>query len=392
MIDKINQHMVKAGLSEITVVDAASAIGIDAKRLRGLFRQLQKVGKLPTHISQPDGVHWIIQNPGNAYNRKLRSVSVIEKQKSLAHSNQVPFSSNSGNLRFTKSQELMLDNFANASDQLFDLGIITTDSFTGEIGEYIACRYFGLTKSNRVTRAIDGVCSKGYRYQVKAKVISNNNFNYNITGLRSGEYDYLIVIYFDRTYKPLRILHIPAKKITKDTFVITNHISNEYQCDLDKLQLPSKILAPIDNFAKAYEQLEKAGIIRSRRIVGDIGEFYACRRLNLEVSGNKNQKGFDAIDKEGRTFEIKTRRVYESGRRTSETRRINNLVGKDAKYLIVVTLDRSFRCSGMWIMPMRNVVNPKSANLKIVNTTKEVLNLVPSKVYWLETGEAFKSF
>ncbi len=392
MIDKINQHIAKAGLSEITVVDAASAIGIDVKRLRGLFRQLQKAGKLPTHISQPDGTHWIIQNPGNANNRKLRSVSAIEKQKNLARSNQTSLPSNSINLRFTKSQELMLDNFANASDQLFDLGIITTDSFTGEIGEYIACKYFSLTKSYRVTRAIDGICSKGYRYQVKAKVLSNNNFNYNITGLRSGEYDYLVVIYFDRAYKPLRILHIPAKKIIKDTFVITNYISNEYQCDLDKLKLPSKVLVAIDNFAKAYQQLEEAGIIRSRRIVGDIGEFYACRRLNLQVSSNKNQKGLDAIDKDGRTFEIKTRRVYESGRRTSETRRINNLVGKDAKYLIVVTLDRSFRCSGMWIMPMRNIVNLKSANLKIVNTTSGVLNLVASKVYWLGTGETFKSF
>lgn len=176
MIDKINQHIVNTGLSKITAIDAASAIGIDVKRLRGLFRQLQKDGKLPTHISQPDGVHWIIQNPGNAYNHKLKSASVIKKQKPLVPSNPIPLSSNYGNLRFTKSQELMLDNFAQASDQLFDLGVITTASFTGEIGEYIACRYFSLTKSNRVTRAIDGICPKGYRYQVKAKVISNNNF------------------------------------------------------------------------------------------------------------------------------------------------------------------------------------------------------------------------
>lgn len=392
MIDKINQHIADTGLSEITAVDAASALGIDVKRLRAFFRQLQKEGKLPTHISQPDGVHWIIQKSSNVYKCKLEPVSVIEKQKPLVHSNQIPLSSNSGNLQFTKIQELMLDNFANASDLLFNLGIITTDSFTGEIGEYIACRYFALTKSNRVMRAIDGICPNEYQYQVKAKVISNNNFNYNIAGLRPGEYDYLAVIYFDRAYRPLRILRIPAKKITTGTFKITNHISNEYQCDLDNLKLPSKILAAIDNFAKAYEQLEEAGIIRSRRIVGDIGECYACRRLNLEASSNKNQKGLDAIDKEGRTFEIKTRRIYESGRRTGETRRINNLVGKDARYLIVVTLDRSFRCSGMWIMPMCNVVNPKSANLKIVNTTSGVLNLVPSRVDWLRTGETYKSF
>ena len=90
---------------------------------------------------------------------------------------------------------------------------------------------------------------------------------------------------------------------------------------------------------------------------------------------------------QGLRFEIKTRRVYESGRRCSETRRINNLIGKDADYLIVVTIDRAFRCSGMWIMPMRNIMNPKSAHLGIVNTTLGVKNLIPSKIDWLQTGE-----
>lgn len=49
-------------------------------------------------------------------------------------------------------------------------------------------------------------------------------------------------------------------------------------------------------------------------------------------------------------------------------------------------------CSGMWIMPMKNIINPKSANLKIVNTTIGVKNLVPSQISWLNTGEKFVSF
>ena len=133
-------------------------------------------------------------------------------------------------------------------------------------------------------------------------------------------------------------------------------------------------------------------IIRSRRIVGDIGEFYACKRLNLKINECKNEKGIDAKDNSGLTFEIKTRRVYESGRRKSETRRLNNLVGKSADFLIVVTLDRSFKCSGMWLCPMRNLINPKSANLKVVNTTIGVKNLIPSQIEWLKTGDKFICF
>ena len=78
--------------------------------------------------------------------------------------------------------------------------------------------------------------------------------------------------------------------------------------------------------------------------------------MNLKLSSNKNEKGLDAIGQGGLTFEIKTRRVYDSERRTSETRRINNLIGKNADYLIVVTLNHAFECSGMWIMPMKNII------------------------------------
>ena len=43
-------------------------------------------------------------------------------------------------------------------------------------------------------------------------------------------------------------------------------------------------------------------------------------------------------------------------------------------------------------MPMKNVENPKSAHLGIVNSTAGVLNLVPSQIDWLNTGKAFEGF
>lgn len=41
----------------------------------------------------------------------------------------------------TAVRETLLKEFANCSDKLFTLGIIRTDSFTGEIGEFIASKY-----------------------------------------------------------------------------------------------------------------------------------------------------------------------------------------------------------------------------------------------------------
>ena len=295
---------------------------------------------------------------------------------------------------YTKQQELLLHRFAELNDKLFDFGITSTDSFTGEIGEYVVCKHFRLNKTKRVTRAVDGICELGNSYQVKAKVISNNNFNYNITKLDTTAFHYLAVIYFDREYNPIKILRIPSSKIKENKISITSTLLNSGIEIIEKseIKIPNAERKAINEFAKAYEELEQSGIIRSRRIVGDIGEFYACKHLGLQISEKRNEKGIDARNNDGLTFEIKTRRVYTSERRISETRRLNNLVGKSADYLIVVTLDKSFKCSGMWLIPMRNIINPKSAHLKIVNTTIGTKNLIPSQISWLSTGEKFIAF
>lgn len=294
---------------------------------------------------------------------------------------------------FTKKQEILLNNFADKSDQLFDLGVTSTDSFTGEIGEYVVCKHFNLKKSNRVTQAVDGISATGERYQVKSKVISKNNFSYNIKDLEHNLFDTLAIVYFDRLYTPLKIIIVPSNKIKNGELKISASTIYTFEhIDGAKIKIPVKAKTAIKEFAVAYNGLEEAEIIRSRRIVGDIGEFYACRKLNLQQSENRNEKGIDARHENGLTFEIKTRRVYQSGRRVSETRRLNNLVGKTADYLVVVTLDRCFKCAGMWLIPMQNLTNPKSANLKVVNTTSGTLNLIPSQISWLQTGETFKGF
>ncbi len=214
---------------------------------------------------------------------------------------------------FTKKQEQLLGNFADKSDQLFDLGVTSTDSFTGEIGEYVVCKHFNLKKSNRVTQAVDGISVTGERYQVKAKVVSKNNFSYNLKDLPTQLFDILAIVYFDRLYTPLKIVVIPAQKIKNGEIRISNSIISAFEnIDGAKIKIPAKAKTAINEFAIAYNSLEEAEIIRSRRIVGDIGEFYACRKLNLQQSENRNEKGIDARHENGLTFEIKTRRVYKS--------------------------------------------------------------------------------
>ncbi|QFG53546.1 DUF6998 domain-containing protein [Chryseobacterium sp.] len=292
---------------------------------------------------------------------------------------------------YTKKQFKLLKDFADKNDALFDLGITTTDSFTGEIGEFIACQHFKLTKTGRSHKAVDGVAVNGERYQIKSKVISTSNFSHTISNLQPDLFDKLVVVYFDTHYKLLRMLVIPVSKIPGDVFKITKSNISKFE-SIDSVKIPLKYQKAITDFAKSFTALQINGIIRSRRIVGDIGEFYACKELGLIICENQAEKGIDARHPNGFTFEVKTRRVYDSDRRISEERRLNNLVGKTADYLIVVTLDRCFECSGMWLIPMKNIANSKSANLKIVNSTPGVKNIIPSKISWLQTGEHLKDF
>ncbi len=285
-----------------------------------------------------------------------------------------------------KEKGNLLSQFADQSDRLFDLGIIRTDSFTGEIGEYVASLVYNLKNTERVTRAVDGIDKKGKKYQVKAKVVENEKVNYGIGNLDINEIDYLVIVYFDLFYTPKRIIKIHSNQLPKGKVGISNKFLNSIKyeiIDSKDIKISKAKQAEISKFGELYELLRENEIIRSRRIVGDLGEFYACQHLDLTLNENKNEKGVDAIDKKGIRYEVKTRRVYESGRRKGKTRRLNNLVGKESKYLVVVVLDRSFKCAGMWKMPMKNVYNPKSAHLQIVNTTPEVQNIVKSRIDWL---------
>lgn len=41
---------------------------------------------------------------------------------------------------------------------------------------------------------------------------------------------------------------------------------------------------------------------------------------------------------------------------------------------------------------MKNIANPKSASLKIINSTPGVKNIIPSKISWLQNRESFQGF
>lgn len=272
----------------------------------------------------------------------------------------------------------LLKEFAYQSDKLFDLGVLRSDSFTGDIGEFIARKFYNLSLVDKSTKEIDAIDNANLTYQIKSTTGSSIR-------LTNKNYDYLVCIYFDNLYNIKKIIKIASKNIVNDKFSVNNkfllntlHVNE----NLENLSIENNKMLEIKKFGKIYNKLIQENIIKSKRVVGDLGEYYAAKQLSLTLNTNFSEKGYDAIDKNGETYEIKTRRVYDSERRKSNSRRIR-ILGKTAKWLIVVTLDKSFRCNGMWKMLMKDVNNPKSAHLGVVKSTKDVEIIINTKINWL---------
>ena len=81
-------------------------------------------------------------------------------------------------------------------------------------------------------------------------------------------------------------------------------------------------------FFNAVQDLKKAGIIRSDKYLGDIGE-YICEQLyKIKLSDSKREKGYDGIA-EGKKYQVK---FHNSQTRT------NIYLGKPKEYDIVLVV------------------------------------------------------
>lgn len=274
------------------------------------------------------------------------------------------------------SDAQLLEAFVQASDALFDAGITRSDSFTGDIGEFVASRTLGLVLEGRSTATIDAT-KDGKGYQVKSIANANRRAAVSLGRLKSG-FEVLVCVRLSLLYKPVEVIEIDREDLPEGARSVNESLLRVTLCRRHT-SFPVAVtsaLPLLTALGRAHQALLDNGLIRSRRsVVGDIGEAYAAEVLHLTLADDHTNAGYDAVDTEGQTFEIKTRRVYSSARRTSETRRINGLVGKLADTLVVVQLDRAFRCTGMWRMPLRNVINPKSANMTNILRTPGIVRV-----------------
>ena len=70
-----------------------------------------------------------------------------------------------------------------------------------------------------------------------------------------------------------------------------------------------EIIKLLNKYTDIIEKLRGARVIRTTKVVADYGEYIASKKLNLKLVGNPVNRGYDAIDRNGKKYEIKTRKA-----------------------------------------------------------------------------------
>ena len=103
-------------------------------------------------------------------------------------------------------------------------------------------------------------------------------------------------------------------------------------------------------YSAIMRQLRIEGIVRSsNNPVADFGEHIACEVLELKKAP-MNARGYDAIGKDGKRYEVKSRR-HTIENSTSQMGMIRDLNKKQFHFLVVVLFAEDFALKEVWRVP-----------------------------------------
>jgi hypothetical protein len=104
-------------------------------------------------------------------------------------------------------------------------------------------------------------------------------------------------------------------------------------------------------WSRVMEELRQRGVIRSsNNPVADYTEGFTARRLGLTLVGNSTS-GHDAIDADGRRYQIKARRLLRPNT-SRQLSALRNLNGDPFDFLVVVLFAPAFDVLELWQSPI----------------------------------------
>jgi hypothetical protein len=108
-------------------------------------------------------------------------------------------------------------------------------------------------------------------------------------------------------------------------------------------------------YSASRDGLKHLGILRTdRNLQGDYAEWLVARHLKIRLVSNTVEKGIDAFDGDGKSYQIKSRIVKDVNQPTSFN--INNIHHK-FDYLVAVFFDHSLNVLGILRVSYASVMN-----------------------------------
>ena len=120
-----------------------------------------------------------------------------------------------------------------------------------------------------------------------------------------------------------------------------------------------------------FKVLKTNGIIRTKNLVGDLGEYYCQELLKIKLCDVVN-RGFDGFSEDGHKVEVKTRRLPSSSSKIT-------FKGSDFDYCLFVELNEFFE-------PVRIL---KIQRTKIVQNLDKKGRLTFSKIMRVENEQVY---
>jgi len=122
---------------------------------------------------------------------------------------------------------------------------------------------------------------------------------------------------------------------------IPSPIISTIQIDKTVLNIVRNVIKSALSYEEITDNKRKVGV------TGEVGEVLACYHLDLRLCIDPRSAGYDAIDKEGKKVQIKTRRSEKEGL-PKDAGRLGTFSKHPFDYALLVLLDREYSVAEIW--------------------------------------------
>ena len=118
---------------------------------------------------------------------------------------------------------------------------------------------------------------------------------------------------------------------------------------MDTIKITTRLISSIKKSIDSALEYEK---ITSRKmgITGEVGEVLVCEKLGLNLLTDDMAPGYDAVDNDGKTYQIKTRR-NKSGKG-----RIGSFSKHKFDYALLAELDHKYQLTEIWKINYKTIL------------------------------------